>query len=134
MELKGAEYVRVRLLSISKHAHNRKDKKIDAARKHAQELSKYSSIEEAHEDFGWGFISEDEYEAIVDMFEGGHTKSSQTDVDDIIISWISQFIDMLDAAIQEHKYELMTPDEQQTYWNHMKELEQLKNKHRSSNE
>lgn len=130
LELKAAKYVRDRIKTISSHARKRKDGKLKETERRAQELTQYQSVEEAQEAYGWGYITEEEYERIIDLFEGREGKVNDIDVDDMILNWTHRFLDQLNSSINEYEYLLMTPEEQEKYQQSRREIEEMKRKRR----
>lgn len=130
LELKAAKYVRDRIKTISSHARKRKDDKLKETEMRAQELTQYQSVEEAQEAYGWGYITEQEYNHIVDLFEGREGKVNDIDVDDMILNWTHRFLDQLNSSINEYEYLLMTPEEQEKYQQSRREIEEMKRKRR----
>lgn len=126
MEIKAAEYVKTRLLRIKELAQARRQKKADKIMERAAELSEYKTEDEALEAYGWGFITQSEYESICDKFAGAEEKGMADDVDLYVINWINSFIEQLNGQISLSKFELMTPEERKAYWETQDELDRLK--------
>lgn len=76
-------------------------------------LRDYKTYDEAHEAYGYGYITKKEFEEIVDFLESSQKKVDAPDAEAIAASIIKGWIKHMNSDIYHFEFELKSPDEQE---------------------
>ena len=79
----------------------------------AQELSVYESAEEAHEAYGYGYITWNEYSAIQDRFNSIEPGSVAMSAAEAALDALEEFMRRLHGEIKEYEWSALPEEEQQ---------------------
>ena len=72
-------------------------------------VSEYKTEEEVQEAYGWDLITETEKDEICAIFRGAAAESQMETEYSIMISWLNSWIRTVKSAIEELRYQQMTP-------------------------
>jgi|GEM_PF-2473649 len=87
-------------------------KEVEESEKRIASLTEYQAPEEAHEAFGYGYISEDEYRKVCDYFKDGEQISSGSVTETgAAIEILSEFISRLEGEIRYFEWEALPKEE-----------------------
>lgn len=120
------------LKSLDKQAEKVKAKRLEKVRS----LREYKTYEEAHEAYGWGFISENEFHTIADMIEKGDAEiENALSPCEIAADTVRGYIKILRSDIDCLEFELLPPEEQerQREISYQRTLKQLQKQNDRSN-
>ena len=116
LNLASCKYLVKLLTTMRTRIQKHRDKNIALKLSHANELlGEYKTPEEAHEAYGWGYLSLDDYELLKEKFETGVNNAEKPDIDSMSISWLNDFIKRLKDNISIEEYELMTPEQKRIH-------------------
>lgn len=116
LELAACKYLKQQLSTMRTKLQKRRDATVSERMSRVYELlGEYNTLEEAHEDFGYDFITEEEYKDLEEAFESGEIAALKDDVDSLAVSWLNRFIKNLNDEIYYYQYALMSPKEQEAY-------------------
>lgn len=78
-----------------------------------EELGEYKTYEEAHDAYGWGFITEEEFEAVKSFLEHKEELKSERSAEEYAADMIQEFVARLQREITSLQFELLPEKEQQ---------------------
>lgn len=111
--------IRARELVIKKveNAHTRLKKqaenKLNGRKKRVEELSMYESEQDLLDAYGWGFITEEEYDRLREMREKGEDSIlNDKSAEEYAVKILGEFIMRLNHEISSLKFELLPEKEQ----------------------
>jgi hypothetical protein len=112
-EIAARKLVMKRLRSPLEHAQALAEKVKAARIKRIEELSEYKSYYEAQEAYGFGAITEEEFDAIVDFLENNEQLKEQISVEEHAAAILAGFVNGLSREIAGLEFELLPPKKQQ---------------------
>ena len=111
-EIAARKLVMKRLRSPLQHAQALAEKTKAARIKRIEELSEYKSYYDAQEAYGFGAITEDEFDAIVDFLENSEQLKEQKSVEEHAANILADFVNGLSREIAGLEFELLPPKKQ----------------------
>ena len=128
-EIAARKLVMKRLRSPLEHAKALAEKKKNERIARIEELSTYKSYYEAQEAYGFGMITEEEFDEIVDFLENNEKLKEQTSVEEHAANILAEFVNGLSSEIAGLEFELLPQKKQQEIRNKNFELlERRKNR------
>lgn len=118
--LKRLEKVKASLIKVV-------DKEVAKRAEKIEKLQKYDSVEEAHDAFGYGEITEEEYREVVEFFESGKKFITETKTkNSIALEILNNFISRLKKDVRALEWDMLSEDEKERI---RKSNEELKKKY-----
>ena len=112
IDIAACKYLKQQFSAMRTKIKKRRDETVDEKIQHVKELlGEYATPEEAHEAYGYDYITEDEYDELKNAFENGTAEAEADDIDSITIEWLNDFIRRLSDNINIGEYELLSPEE-----------------------
>jgi len=113
LEIKGRKIV-VNKLETALKALNKKVDKIEKDRQNRKEtLLEYKDESELQDAYGWGFITEDEYDKLIEaMRKGVQTIDEETSPEEIAKHIIQEWLGRMRSDIYSFEYDLLPPEKQ----------------------
>lgn len=121
-EIAARKLVMKRLQSPLAHAKALAEKVKAARIKRIEELSEYKSYRDAQDAYGYGCITEEEFDAIVDFLENSEQLKEQTSVEEHAANILADFVNGLSREIAGLEFELLPPEKQKEIRNKNYEL------------
>lgn len=87
-----------------------------------EELGEYKTFEEAHEAYGWGYISEEEFETIRNFLEHKEELKSERSAEEYAADILHEFVAGLRKEISHFQFELLPQKEQKRIQQQQAEL------------
>ena len=112
-EIAARKLVMKRLQSPLAHAKALAEKTKAARIKRIEELSEYKSYRDAQDAYGYGCITEEEFDAIVDFLENNEELKNRKSVEEHAASILADFVNGLSREIAGLEFELLPPKKQQ---------------------
>lgn len=78
-----------------------------------EELGEYKTYEEAHDAYGWGFITAEEFESIKNFLEHKEELKSERSAEEYAADILQEFVARLRREITSFQFELLPKEEQQ---------------------
>lgn len=78
-----------------------------------EELGEYKTYEEAHDAYGWGFITEEEFESIKNFLEHKEELKGERSAEEYAANILQEFVARLQREIASFQFELLPKKEQQ---------------------
>lgn len=127
------EYLKEQLGKMLVKLNSHHKKITEANRKKWIELcGEYANFEQAQEAYGWGFISELEFEMLKKHFQSGEDALDEDTKWSVAYDYLKHFYSNICGSIRYLKYELLTPQEKEQYQKNAEEWqkrkEEIKNK------
>lgn len=114
LEIKARKELLKRLEAVSKRLSEKVEKQKKQRQEEFDSLKKWSSVEEAHEAYGWDMITEEEYWDICDFFDNGKKFVEETATKEAVAeSILNRFKEKLYNEIHSFEFDLLPPSEQQ---------------------
>ena len=114
IELKARKLVLAKLETALKPLQAKAERqRTDRAVRREVLLGEYKTYDEAHEAYGYGYITEKEFEEIVDFLENSQKKVDAPDAEAIAASIIKDWIKRMNSDIYHFEFELKSPEEQE---------------------
>lgn len=127
LELKAVKKVITRLESSYKEYTKKHEERAAALKKLIDE---YATAEEAQDAYGWGFITEDQYDLIREAFSEQDKAMDAPTEFSVSAKIIGSFIKELKDSARFMEYELMTPEQKlkhdENVEAHRRQLEEIK--------
>lgn len=111
-EIAARKLVMKRLRSPLQHAQALAEKKKQERIARIEELSTYKSYYEAQEAYGFGMITEEEFDEIVEFLENNEELKQQTSVEEHAANILGEFVNGLSREIAGLEFELLPPEKQ----------------------
>ena len=121
-EIKCRKLVVKRLRSPLAHAQALGEKKRDERLARIAELSEYKSFADAQEAYGFGCITEEEFDNIVDFLEHSEEMKQVKSAEEHAADMIAEFVNRLEAEIAGFEFELLPEKKQKEIRNKNYEL------------
>ena len=114
IELKARKLILAKLESALKPlAAKAERQRIDRAVRRETLLGEYKTYDEAHEAYGYGYISEKEFEEITKFLESSQKKVDVPDAEAIAADILKGWIKITKSDIDHFEFELKSPEEQE---------------------
>lgn len=114
VELKARKLVLAKLETALKPLQAKAERQhTDRAARREALLHYYKTYDEAHEAYGYGYITEKEFQDIVDFLESSQEKVDAPDAEAIAASIIKDWIKRMNSDIYHFEFELKSPEEQE---------------------
>lgn len=114
IELKARKLVLAKLESALKPlAAKAERQRVDRSVRREVLLGEYKTYDEAHEAYGYGYISEKEFNEIVDFLENSQKKVDAPDAEAIAADILKGWIKITKSDISYFEFELKSPEEQE---------------------
>ena len=114
IELKARKLVLAKLESALKPLAAKAERnRVDRAVRRETLLGEYKTYEEAHEAYGYGYISEKEFEEITEFLESSQKKVDAPDAEAIAADILKGWIKLTKSDIDHLEFELKSPEEQE---------------------
>ena len=114
IELKARKLVLAKLETALKPLQAKAERqRTDRAVRREVILGEYKTYDEAHEAYGYGYITEKDFEEIVDFLENSQKKVDAPDAEAIAASIIKDWIKRMNSDIYHFEFELKPPEEQE---------------------
>lgn len=129
LEIKGRKIV-VNKLETALKALNKKVDKMEKDRQNRkQTLLEYKDESELQDAYGWGFITEDEYDKLLEaMRKGVQTIDEETSPEEIAKHIIQELLGRMRSDIYSFEYDLLPPEKQAEIMKKNEEILQKKEK------
>jgi hypothetical protein len=121
-EIKTRELVLKRLSHPLALAQAAAEKKRSERLARLEALGEYKTFEEAHEAYGWGYISEEEFETIRNFLEHKEELKSERSAEEYAADILQEFVVGLRKEIASFKFELLPQKEQKRIQQQQAEL------------
>lgn len=93
-----------------------------------EELGEYKTYEEAHDAYGWGFITEEEFESIKNFLEHKEELKGERSDEEYAADMMQEFVARLQREITSFQFELLPEKEQKRI---LQQQAELLERHRS---
>ena len=114
IELKARKLVLAKLETALKPLQAKAERqRTDRAVRREVMLGEYKTYDEAHEAYGYGYITEKEFQEIVDYLENSQKKVDAPDAEAIAADIIKRIIKHMNSDIYHFEFELKSPEEQE---------------------
>jgi len=112
LEIKSRKELLKRLSYPLEQLRRADEKEEDQRAKQAIMLSEYESVEDAQEAYGYGHITEAEYDLITDIFEGAENAERLTPVS-LALKILMEFMGQMQREIRSIEWEMLSPEERE---------------------
>ena len=114
IELKARKLVLAKLESALKPLAAKAERhRVDRAVRRETLLGEYKTYDEAHEAYGYGYISEKEFEEIAEFLESSQKKVDAPDAEAIAADILKGWIKIMKSDIDHFEFELKSPEERE---------------------
>lgn len=121
-EIKTRELVLKRLSHPLALAQSAAEKKRSERLARLEELGEYKTFEEAQDAYGWGHITEEEFEAVKSFLEHKEELKSERSAEEYAADILQEFVARLRREISGFQFELLPPKEQKRIQQQQAEL------------
>lgn len=112
-EIKARKLVLKRLEHPLALAKATAEKKRSERHARLEELGEYKTYDEAHDAYGWGYITEEEFEAIKNFLEHKEELKGERSAEEYAADMMQEFVARLQREIASFQFELLPKKEQQ---------------------
>lgn len=113
LEIKARKELLRRLDHPQKLLRAATEKEAQKRKERIEKLTQYKSYQEAQDDYGWGFITEEEFDEVVRIMETG-TEEIEKEITPVEVAEhiLAEFVGRLMHEIAGLEFDLLSPEEQ----------------------
>lgn len=112
VEIKARKLVIKKLNTAVKFLSQTADKKRAARVEKREKLLQYKTYEEAQEAYGWGFITEEEFDEVVKRLEDTQADVDKPSAEELAVSTLLGWIKLCMSDIADLEFQMLPPEKQ----------------------